>query len=98
MARLRLFALLREIAGTGSVEIPGETVEEVVGNATARFGPDFADALRTAQTWLNGERAGPATRVVDGDEIALIPPDAPAAVAVGDAGDEMGRVPDGMTH
>ncbi|MBP1633064.1 MAG: hypothetical protein H6Q11_1352, partial [Acidobacteria bacterium] len=74
MARLRLFALLREIAGTGSVEIPGETVEEVVANATARFGPGFADALRTAQTWLNGERAGPATLVRDDDEIALIPP------------------------
>jgi ATP-dependent Lon protease len=31
-------------------------------------------------------------------KIALIPPDAPAAVAAGDAGEEMGRVPDGMTH
>ena len=60
MARLRLFAILREAAGTGSAEVPGETVAEVVANATARFGPDFARALLTAQTWVNGERAGPA--------------------------------------
>ncbi|MBM3696690.1 MAG: MoaD/ThiS family protein [Actinobacteria bacterium] len=74
MVRVRLFANLREAAGTGSLEIPGDTVEEVVGRATARFGPSFARALRTAQTWVNGERAGPATPVGDDDEIALIPP------------------------
>lgn len=74
MARLRLFASLREAAGTGSVEVPGETVQEVVNRATARFGPAFAHALLTAQTWVNGERAGPATPVRDDDEIALIPP------------------------
>ena len=79
MARLRLFAILREAAGTGSVEVPGTTVEEVVANATARFGPAFARALLTAQTWVNGERAGPATPVNDEDEVALIPrsPEAP---------------------
>jgi molybdopterin synthase sulfur carrier subunit len=74
MARLRLFAVLREAAGTGSAEVPGETVSEVVANATARFGPNFARALLTAQTWVNGERAGPATQVHDDDEVALIPP------------------------
>jgi molybdopterin converting factor small subunit len=74
MARLRLFAILREAAGTGSAQIPGETVAEVVANATARFGPNFARALLTAQTWVNGERAGPATPVHDDDEVALIPP------------------------
>jgi molybdopterin converting factor small subunit len=74
MARLRLFAILRETAGTGSAQIPGETVAEVVANATARFGPNFARALLTAQTWVNGERAGPATPVHDDDEVALIPP------------------------
>lgn len=74
MARLRLFAILREAAGTGSVEVPGATVAEVVSNATARFGPSFARALLTAQTWVNGERAGPATTVNDDDEVALIPP------------------------
>ncbi|MCU0281455.1 MAG: MoaD/ThiS family protein [Acidimicrobiia bacterium] len=74
MARLRLFAILREAAGTGSAEVPGETVAEVVANATARFGPNFARALLTAQTWVNGERAGPATPVHDDDEVALIPP------------------------
>jgi molybdopterin converting factor small subunit len=74
MARLRLFAGMREAAGTGSVEVPGATVAEVVANAVARFGPAFARAQTTAQTWVNGERAGPATPVNDDDEVALIPP------------------------
>ena len=74
MPRLRLFASLREAAGTGSADIPGATVDEVLANAGACFGPAFTRALATAQTWVNGERAGPVTPVVDGDEIALIPP------------------------
>ncbi|MBN2113145.1 MAG: MoaD/ThiS family protein [Acidimicrobiia bacterium] len=74
MARLRLFASLREAAGAGSVEVPGDTVQEVLDQATARFGPAFARALLTAQTWVNGERAGPATPVRADDEVALIPP------------------------
>jgi sulfur-carrier protein len=74
MARLRLFASLREAAGTGSVEVPGATVGEVLANATMRFGPAFTRALATAQTWVNGERAGPATTVLADDEVALIPP------------------------
>jgi molybdopterin synthase sulfur carrier subunit len=74
MPRLRLFATLREAAGTASTDIPGNTVAEVLSQATLRFGPDFSRALVTAQTWVNGERAGPATPVTEGDEIALIPP------------------------
>jgi molybdopterin converting factor small subunit len=74
MARLRLFAGLREAAGTGSVEVPGATVGEVLANAAAYFGPAFTAGLATAQVWLNGERAGSSTEVVDGDEVSLIPP------------------------
>lgn len=82
MARLRLFAILREAAGTGSAEIPGGTVAEVVANATTRFGPNFGRALLTAQTWVNGERAGPSTPVHDDDEVALIPPVSGGTTAV----------------
>ncbi len=74
MARLRLFANLREIAGTGSVEIPGRTVGEVLDVATQYFGPEFAGGLSMAQVWVNGVRAGNATTVGENDEIALVPP------------------------
>lgn len=73
MPRLRLFAELREVAGTGSAEVPGSTVGEMLGNAVAFFGPAFAEGLAGAQVWLNGERAGSSTAVVEGDEVSLIP-------------------------
>jgi molybdopterin converting factor small subunit len=70
MARLRLFSGLREAAGTGSADVSGATVGEVLANAAAFFGPAFSEGLATAQVWLNGERAGPSTAVVDADEVS----------------------------
>jgi len=70
--RLRLFASLREAAGTGSVRSRRD------GGGGGRPGhrrlARLLRALATAQTWVNGERAGPATPVYDDDEVALIPP------------------------
>jgi molybdopterin converting factor small subunit len=82
MARLRLFAGLREAAGTASVDVSGATVGEVVANAAAYFGPAFSGDLADAQMWVNGERAGPSTPVVDQDEISLVPASGPPATAV----------------
>jgi len=74
MARLRLFANLREAAGVADIEIDGGTVEEVLSNASARFGDRFTAGLAAAQVWVNGNQAVPATPVEAGDEVALIPP------------------------
>ena len=74
MATLRLFANLREAAGTGTASVEGSTVGEVLDNATARFGADFAAGLGIANVWVNGTQADSATTVTAGDEIALIPP------------------------
>ena len=41
---LRLFASIRVAAGTGRTDVDGTTVGDVVANACARFGPDFASA------------------------------------------------------
>ena len=91
MARLRLFAGLREAAGTGSADVTGGTVGEVLANAAAYFGPAFGDELSRAQVWLNGERAGPSTSVVDEDEISLVPASGAVGTAVrSPAGIEVG--------
>jgi molybdopterin converting factor small subunit len=82
MVRLRLFANLREIAGTSSVELEGTTVGEVAAAAAARFGPDFALAMASARVWVNGEPAEAAMPVAAGDELALIPPVSGGAVVV----------------
>jgi molybdopterin converting factor small subunit len=74
MPTLRLFANLREAAGTSSVDMEGTTVGEVVSAAAATFGPAFADGLAAARVWVNGDPAEAATVVRPQDEIALIPP------------------------
>lgn len=82
MARLRLFANLRELAGTASVDIPGTTVGEVLQKATESYGEDFGRALESAQVWVDGDQAEPESPVPDGAEVAVIPPVSGGAMAV----------------
>lgn len=74
MATLRLFAQAREVAGTSSDSIDGATVDEVIANAVARYGQNFADLLPTCRIWLNGEAVLTSTAVGDKDEVAVLPP------------------------
>jgi molybdopterin synthase sulfur carrier subunit len=74
MATLRLFAGLKEVAGTGSIEVSGATVGEVLEVASARFGPTFAAGVPRARVWVNGEEASTDHPVGAGDEVALLPP------------------------
>lgn len=74
MATLRLFANLREAAGTSSIDLEGATVGDVLDAATARYGPGFAAGLAAANVWVNGEVANRSTAVAPDDEVAVIPP------------------------
>jgi molybdopterin converting factor small subunit len=74
MATLRLFAAAREAAGTGSTEITGATVGDVLAGAVIAFGPQFETVLRSCRVWVNGEPADPHTAVGTGDEVAILPP------------------------
>ena len=81
MATLRMFANLRESAGTTSADFSGATVGDVVSGAVAAYGDEFARGLETAKIWVNGDPAGLDSPVGEGDEIALIPPVSGGAVA-----------------
>jgi MoaD family protein len=74
MAIVRLFAAARQSAGTGSTEIDGATVGEVIETAVVRFGSDFEAVLASCRIWVNGEAADPSTAVGPGDEVAILPP------------------------
>ena len=74
MARVRLFANLRKLAGTSRLEVSGETVGDVVDALVAQYGPDFARSLETSRIWKNGDQTDPSAQVVESDELALIPP------------------------
>ncbi len=74
MATLRLFASLRESAGTAAVTIDAPTVGELLTTATQQFGDRFAAGVASAGVWVNGEQAEPSTAISASDEVALIPP------------------------
>ena len=74
MATVRLFANLREIAGTSQVDVEGDTVAEVVAVLVTRYGREFERRLETARVWKNGNEGAAEDPVEAGDELALIPP------------------------
>jgi molybdopterin converting factor small subunit len=74
MATLRMFAAVRQAAGTGRADVPGTTVAEVLAVAGERYGSAFVEQLECCRIWVNGEPAEADTAVGDADEVALLPP------------------------
>ena len=74
MTVLRLFASVRVAAGTGKVDVSGETVGDVLAAADEKFGQEFAGIAAPCRVWLNGESATTTDAVGTDDEIALLPP------------------------
>jgi sulfur-carrier protein len=70
---LRLFAAAREVAGTGSVDVAGVTVAEVLRAASSRF-DGLAEVVARSGVWLNGEPTEVSAHVGPSDEVAVIPP------------------------
>ena len=76
---LRLFAAAREAAGRSTDEYElatAPTVGAVLDAAREAYGTEFVAVLDRARVWVNGDEpdAGPATRLADGDEVAVLPP------------------------
>lgn len=74
--RVRLFAMQRELAGTREVaiELPdGASIEDVWSATVERF-PALAPGRVSVRFARNGAYAPPETALLDGDEVAMIPP------------------------
>ena len=71
---VRVFAALRELAGTSRLEASGRTVGEVSDALSAAQGERFARIAAVSTFVVNGERATRETVVADGDEVAILPP------------------------
>ena len=74
MVRVRLFAVLRELAGTSRAEVAGRSVGEVADALTTAHGDRFGRIVAVSSFVVNGERATRDTVVADGDEVAILPP------------------------
>jgi MoaD family protein len=74
VVRVRLFAALRELAGSAHVEADGDSVGAIVDTLAERYGDRFAAIARAGSVVVDGERADPGMALVGGEEVALLPP------------------------
>jgi molybdopterin converting factor small subunit len=76
--RVRLFASLRELAGSSEVEVevpPGATAGGLIDALAARYGDRFAEVARAGSVVVDGERAGPDDPIPAAPgEVAVLPP------------------------
>ncbi len=80
VATVRLFANLRETAGTGKLELDVATVGEALEHLVTAYGERFERGLAMARVWKNGDPAEPEMTIDSSDEIAIIPPVSGGAV------------------
>lgn len=74
LVSVRLFAALRELAGSNEVEVDAADVHGIVDLLSATFGERFAAIARSGSVVVDGERADPETPLSGGEEVALLPP------------------------
>ena len=75
VVKVRLFAALRELAGSNEIEAEGANVGELVEALSRRYGERFEKIARAGSVVVDGERAGPETALTGAtQEVALLPP------------------------
>ena len=86
--RVRLFAALREAAGTDVVEVESAPLVDVLEALARRFGEPFATRVRAASVLVDGARvdAGSDHVVPAGADVAVLPPFSGGAGDVAGAG------------
>jgi len=74
VARVRLFASLRELAGASRLDVDGATPGEIVDALTEKFGPKFGEIARAGSVVVDGERSTMDAHLHGDEEVALLPP------------------------
>jgi molybdopterin converting factor small subunit len=74
MVVVLFFAQAREAAGTKTWSCVAANVGEAIDGAAAHFGQALTRVIPHCKVWVNGEPAERSTLIVDGDEVALLPP------------------------
>jgi MoaD family protein len=83
--RVRLFAVLRELAGASEVEASGRSVGDLADALSAAHGDRFGQIVAVSSFVVNGDRADRTTAVAEGDEVAILPPVSGGAVITRDS-------------
>jgi MoaD family protein len=71
---VRLFAALRELAGTSTLDLEAADVGALLEELSRRLGPEFDRIMAAGSVVVNGERAERDRSIGAHDEVALLPP------------------------
>jgi sulfur-carrier protein len=72
--RVRLFAALRELAGSSVVEVDAPDVGSVLDQLSEKLGPEFDRIMRVGTVVVDGETVGRDRALGPTDEVAMLPP------------------------
>ena len=72
--RVRVFASLRELAGSTDLEVDAADVGDLLDQLSARLGEEFDRIMRAGTVLVDGERSGRDRVLGGGEEVALLPP------------------------
>ena len=74
---IRLFARLRDLAGSGELvrDVPGPATVQSVWRALVTEMPALSDYERTMSVAVNADYARMSAPVSEGDEVAFLPPE-----------------------
>lgn len=74
VVQVRLFAALREMAGSSRIEVDAGDVAAVCDQLSKRFGPGFGRILDAGSVVVEGRVVGRNHVLSSGQEVALLPP------------------------
>jgi len=72
--KVRLFAALRELAGSSELDADAPDVGTLLADLSERFGPRFDRIMEVGTVIVDGEPAGRERTLGPDDEVALLPP------------------------
>jgi MoaD family protein len=72
--KVRLFASLRDLAGSSEIDVQAPDVGSMLDGLGARFGPEFEGIMRAGTVVVGGETAGRERTLRPEDEVAILPP------------------------
>lgn len=72
--RVRVFAALRELAGSAELEMDATDVGDLLDQLSTRLGEEFDRVMRAGSVLVDGERSGRDRVLGGGEEVALLPP------------------------
>jgi MoaD family protein len=72
--RVRLFAALRELAGTARLDVDAPDVGSLLDHLSEQLGPEFQRIMRAGTVVVDGETVGRDRALNPEDDVALLPP------------------------